>query len=241
MYYYIFDPPSGANEYERVAKIKERLSALGIAGEMTTPQPGRSIPELVQNALTKRYATIVAVGGVSLVNQVARAIAPHDLVFGIIPLAENQDLFRLINVTSWDAAAEQLKRRRWVHTQLGVLNQEIFFLTPATIQVPKSTSVTIETKDFELIDTSCAEIDITPAEQLTVTLSPHEQKAGGILSGLLKKKTEAPRSSAFKATEVGIRTAAPLPVIVAGSEVCQTPITCSTESHKIRLIVGRAE
>ncbi len=241
MYYYIFDPPAGANEYDRVAKIKERLSSLGIAGEMTTPQPGRSIPELIQNALAKRYATIVAVGGVSLVNQVARAIAPHDLVFGIIPLAENHDLFNLINVTSWEAAAEQLKRRRWVHTQLGVINQEVFFLTPATIQLPRGTTLTAETKDFELTDASCAHVAVTPAEQLTITLTPHEQKSGGMFSGLLRKKVEPPRVSSFTATEVGIRTATPLPVIVAGSEICQTPITCSTESHKIRLIVGRVD
>lgn len=53
MYYYIFDPPQGAKEYERTAQIKELLSTLGIAGEMTSPIPGRGVEELVQIAIQK--------------------------------------------------------------------------------------------------------------------------------------------------------------------------------------------
>ncbi len=36
MYYYIFEPALEAKEYERTSQIKEYLSSLGIAGEMTT-------------------------------------------------------------------------------------------------------------------------------------------------------------------------------------------------------------
>ena len=58
MYYYIFEPPLEAKEYERTAQIKEYLATIGIAGEMTAPTPGRSVEDLIQLAIGKRLSLI---------------------------------------------------------------------------------------------------------------------------------------------------------------------------------------
>ena len=218
MYYYIFDQPQGANEYQRTAQIKERLGELGIAGEMTTPVPGRSVQDLVHNAVAKRYATIVAVGGIALINQVARAIEPYDLVLGIIPLQENPDINALIGSTSWEDAAEQLKKRRWQAVRLGVMQGNICFLTPATISIPASMAVSVSTPDFQLTEKHGAEITVTTvrgesAEQssLQVAIVPHVVKRG-FLSNLIGGSTKAPTESCFTVDEVTIALSTSLPI-----------------------------
>ncbi len=246
MYYYIFDQPQGANEYQRTAQIKERLGELGIAGEMTTPVPGRSVQDLVHNAVAKRYATIVAVGGIALINQVARAIEPYDLVLGIIPLQENPDINTLIGSSTWEDAAEQLKKRRWQAVRLGVMQGNICFLTPATISVPASMAVSVSTPDFQLTEKHGAEITVTTvrgesAEQssLQVAIVPHTTKRG-FLSNLMGGNTKAPTESSFTVPEVTIAPSESLLVYVAGESITTTPLHCTTQEKPVRLIVARS-
>lgn len=137
MYYCIFEPPVGPKEYERVAQIKSKLTELGIVGEMATPMPGKTIEQLVSNAVSKRYSTVVAIGGIALINQVVRAVEPYDLVLGIVPLTEHADITTLIGTSTWEAAADQLKRRRCQPVWLGEMNGGISFLTPARLVLPK--------------------------------------------------------------------------------------------------------
>ncbi|CAN5200472.1 hypothetical protein BH11PAT4_BH11PAT4_8270 [soil metagenome] len=245
MYYYIFDQPQGANEYQRTAQIKERLGALGIAGEMTTPVPGRSVQDLVHNAVAKRYATIVAVGGIALINQVARAIEPYDLVLGIIPLQENGDINSLIGSATWEDAAEQLKKRRWQSVRLGMMQEGICFLTPATISVPVGMPVSLSTPDFQLTEKNGAEITVTTVRgesaevsRLQVSIVPHALKRG-FLKGLMGGTTKAPTESCFTVSEVTIAPTEPLPVHVAGESITVTPLHCSTQEKPVRLIVAR--
>lgn len=245
MYYYIFDQPQGANEYQRTSQIKERLGELGIAGEMTTPVPGRNVQDLVHNAVAKRYATIVAVGGIALINQVARAIEPYDLVLGIIPLQENPDINALIGSTSWEDAAEQLKRRRWQAVRLGMMQGGICFMTPATVSAPTGMPVSLSTPDFQLTEKHGAEITVTTVRgesadvsSLQVTIVPHAPKRG-FLGGLLGGGTKAPTESCFTVSEVTIAPAEPLPVVVAGESISTTPLHCTTQEKPVRLIVAR--
>jgi diacylglycerol kinase family enzyme len=245
VYYYIFDQPQGANEYQRTAQIKERLGALGIAGEMTTPVPGRSVQDLVHNAVAKRYATIVAVGGIALINQVARAIEPYDLVLGIIPLQENPDINALIGSSTWEDAAEQLKKRRWQAVRLGMMQDGICFMTPATISVPAGMPVSLSTPDFQLIEKNGAEITVTTVRgesaevsSLQVSIVPHALKRG-FLSGLMGSSVKAPTESSFTVAEVTIAPAESLPVHVAGESITTTPLHCRTQEKPVKLIVAR--
>ena len=63
MYYYIMDSPKNISEKRTQEKIKNILGLLGITGETVTVTPARSIEELTNMGLAKKYSTIVAVGG----------------------------------------------------------------------------------------------------------------------------------------------------------------------------------
>lgn len=246
MYYYIFDPPQGAKEYERTAQIKDLLSSLGIAGEMTSPIPGKAVEDLVNLAVAKRYSTIVAVGGMELINRVARAIEPYDVVFGIIPGAEHPDITDLIGVSDWKSAAEQLKRRRWQAFKLGLINNQTVFLTPATIPLSASTQYHIQTPTFDLAGVG-GELTITPLRNthegaesgLVVHVQPGPEPKHGLFGGFFGKKSTAPEESYFTVAELTLQTSEPVPVLVANTELARTPIRCTTQKKTLKLIVGK--
>ncbi len=243
MYYYIFEPALQPNGYERITQIKDLLSTLGIAGEMVTPTPGRTVEDLVDLAVAKRYSTIVAVGGSELINRVARAIEPHDTVLGIIPLQKNPDLTSLIGTSEWRSAAHQLKRRRWQPVRLGLLNNTACFLTPAQIQLANTEPYTLTTPDF-VIQGKGGTISIAPGssekaqEQLAVRIEKPIPRSG-LLSSLFGKSKSETSLTTLSVTSLELITDEKAEVVVAGSTLCTTPIHCTSQEKLLRLIVGK--
>lgn len=193
----------------------------------------------------KRYSTIVAVGGMELINRVARAIEPFDVVFGIIPTTEHPDLARLVGVADWRAAAEQLKRRRWQAMRLGLINNQVCFLTPATIVLENSTKYHLRTPDFELKGSGglltispVRNVEESPDQGLIIDIQPLPEKKsllGSLFGGAPKESTE----SRFTVTELALSTDHPLPVTIAGANLAATPIHCSTQAKVLKIIVAK--
>jgi diacylglycerol kinase family enzyme len=247
MYYYIFDQPQGTNEYQKTSQIKEKLAELGIAGEMTTPVPGRTVQDLIHNAVAKRYATIVAVGGIALINQVARAIEPYDLVLGIIPLQDNPDISSLIGSTTWEEAALNLKKRRWQPVKLGMMQGSICFMTPATVSIPQGKAFSMSTPTFQLTESNGAHVCVSTVRgetsdqsSLQVVITPHKQRQG-FLKGIIGGAPKAPVESCFTVSEVTIAASEELPVVVAGETITTTPLHCKTQEKPVKLIVAKAQ
>lgn len=254
MYYYIFEPPQGPKDFERNAQIKELVSSLGIAGEMSTPTTGKGVEELVNQAIAKRYSTIVAVGGMALINQTARALEPYDVVLGIIPTVEHSDIAQLIGVSDWKSAAEQLKRRRFHLFHQGAINSQIHFLTPATVSIPGNSEYEIISERYQ-VKGKGGEIKITPAytdtdsstgsikngySNLIIEILPKQQrKSKSFWKGFFNKSNPEILKSRFSVDSFSLSTEAGLPVSVAGSVLCTTPINCSTKSKEIKIIVGK--
>lgn len=245
MYYYIFEAGLDIKEREQIKQIKDYLSSLGIAGEMTTPTPSRNVEDLVELAAAKRYSTIVAVGGVTLINQVARALSAYPIVFGIIPLEKQGDLSHLIGASDWKSAADALKKRRLQSVQQGLLNDAFCFLTPATIQFGEEEIYTVDTSDFSFSATG-GTVTISPgrgkAAETTSLFVEITQPVSASKKGLFSffsKKADLPQESRFSLTSLTLTTPTPRSVIVAGSEITQTPLTCSTEKTALKLIVAK--
>ena len=244
MYYYIFDPSQGAKEYERSAQIKELLSNLGIAGEMTSPAPGKSVEDLVELAVAKRYSTIVAVGGMELINRVARALEPHDVVFGIIPTQAHPDISRLIGVDDWKSAAEQLKLRRWKNIRLGIINDTICFLTPARFNLAPDQEYTLITPQFTTSGVG-GSVSITPVRSETDETSclvvnvEFEKGKKGFMSTLFHKGGNVDLSSRFTVETLSLETEPSVVVEIAGTPLSQTPVQCTTQEKVLKLIVAK--
>jgi hypothetical protein len=116
VYYYLFDTSTDPREQQRITQIKSTLTSLGIAGELASLDRGKHIGELVQRAVDKRYSTLVAVGGSSLLQQLVNAIPYGELVVGAIPLSNDPILTQFIGTNDWKVACELLRKRRWHDT-----------------------------------------------------------------------------------------------------------------------------
>ena len=247
MYYYIFEPPQGSNDYERMAQVKEYLSTLGIAGEMTSPTPGKGIEDLVQSAIQKRYSTIVAVGGSALINRVARSLEPHDAVFGIIPLHEHPDVTRVIGVSGWKEAAEQLKKRRLHTIQLGLYNKTAGFLTPASISLTPEQRFVIETPRFTLqgfggtisISPESDEEGTNQKPQFSLHITYPKSERGGFFSKLFKGTEPTNQDTAILVPTLTVTTDPVLPVSVAGNELGVCPAQFTVQDKPLKLIVAK--
>lgn len=245
MYYYIFEPPQGPKEYERTAQIKELLYSLGISGETTAPLPGRSVENLVELAIAKRYSTIIAVGSMNLINQVARALQSYEVVFGVIPTTEHPDITQLIGVSDWKSAAEQLKRRRIQLVRQGIINDEICFLTPAHLSLPPRCNFQLKTKEFSLKGRGRA-ITITPARlteeqpksHLLIEVEGTPLKSRGFF-GLFSGRAATPTDSTFQVDALTISTDREAPVSLAGTILSHTPISFHSLDKPLKLIVSR--
>ena len=241
MYYYVFDPPQGPKEYERTSQIKEYLGTLGIAGEMVQVQPGRSVEQLVATAMVKRYSTLIAVGGSELINRMAGALATHDVVFGIIPLVEHEDIRTLIGTTDWKTAADQLKRRRWGVCRIGTFSNGAVFLTPARLDLGATHHFQVSTPDFA-IQGSGGLLTVTPAQDgddatLLIELQERTPEKKRWWQQFSKNGGGSPYTK-LPLNEFTLETSPVLSVSVAGADVSQTPTTLKSERKTLKLIAS---
>lgn len=235
MYYYVFDPPNGPKEYERIAQIKAYLIQIGIGGESVQPQPGRSVEDLVATALLKRYSTLVAVGGISLITKMASCLNGREAVFGIIPLFSHPDIAELIGSSEWKSAADALPRRRLQQRQLAYLNDTVPFLTPARITLGEARlEVTTKKCSFYLKNGT---ITLQPeTEQVVFTHDLPTQQRSWLQR--FAKTTESIDRTYMLMQQCQIVSDIPTSISVAGTNVLALPIVVGAGNGVLRLVVG---
>lgn len=239
MYYYIFEPAHTAKELEYAAQIKDYLSKNGIAGEITAPTSQRSIEDLVELAVGKRYSTVVAVGNGAHINRVAASLYEYDVVFGIIPFAPQQELTQLIGYAEWQESAEHLKRRLWQPVQLGIINGQEAFLTPATVVAPASVAFEVELPSYACTVTDKS-LAVTPqSEKALVLQSGSEEPAKKGLFSFFSAKKKAPTATKLPGEWINVRQPAELPIVVAGQPLTQTPALFSMQDKPVKLIMAK--
>jgi len=239
MYYYLFEAQRGPKEYERAAQIKELLANLGIAGEMATPTPGKSVEDLVAGAISRRYSTVIAVGGIELANRVAHALEPYDAVFGIIPTQEHPDLTALIGTADWKAAAEQLKRRRWLPVRMGSMNGSNFFILPARIELPEGSVFEVSAPRFKLSG-SAHEITVVPGVSLELRIGQSQAPRRGFLQSLFRNQQDDLGQSLFSLEHFSLTADREISVKVAGVPIVGLPVEFGLQGKELKLIVGKA-
>ncbi len=242
MYYYIFAPSSAPRGLELYAQIKQHLAALGIAGELVTPSPGRDVETLVRMAVEKRYSTVVAVGDPGHVNRIARAMENYDAVLGIIPTSSHPDLISLIGTGDWKEAAEQLKKRRVHEVPMGCLNETINFLTPASVQLGDEIGY-LGTQGYNatIIGGQLSVSVVADGGKVQLcckVIEPIEELRG--VRKLFAKTSAIPDPTILFAPAMELTTSKNMEVIVAGDVVCNTPVRFSLRPKQLRLVASRA-
>lgn len=235
MYYYVFDPPNGPKEYERIAQIKAYLVQIGIGGESVQVQPGRTVEDLVATALLKRYSTLVAVGGITLITKMAACLNGRDAVFGIIPLFSHPDIAELIGSSEWKSAADALPRRRLQQRRVAYLNDTVPFLTPARI--------TLGNARLEVFTRKCSfylkngTVTLQPETELVIFTHDLPTQQRSWLQRFSKISQSIDRTYML-IEDCQITSDIPSSVNVAGTDVVALPTTVKAGEGVLRLIIG---
>jgi len=251
MYYYIFDLKK-CKKNSQVTDIKNYLSSLGISGEFTYPSAAYTTEELVDLALSKKYNTIVGIGGDEIANQIAVKLCGQTEAMGIIPLEVSDDLMEMIGASNWKEAAESLRYRKIKETKIGLTANGKGFLTNLSLGIKGPTEITIEFRDY-MIQTRAIDmiisnyhpnIDKIGSDYLDIVLHSVGPKPKGFLSkfsAILGSKTDEQEYSLFRARSFRLFTSSQIPLLCNSQTVIKTPQLIESSDEDLRLIVGKSQ
>ncbi len=98
-FYFIINPISGGrSKASAVEHISEVMNEHQIQYEFGWWEKEVRVKDLVEDAITKGYDTLVAVGGDGTINQVASEIVNTDLVLGVIPFGSGNGFARHLGI-----------------------------------------------------------------------------------------------------------------------------------------------
>lgn len=250
MYYYIFDIKK-CKKRSLVTDIKNYLSTLGISGEFAYPSAAYTTEELVDLGLSKKYNTIVGIGGDEIANKIAAKLCGNSAALGLIPLEASSDLEDLIGAKNWKEAAENLRFRKISEIKIGKTANGSAFLTSLTLDLKMPTEVTIEFKDF-LAQAKASSLTISnfnPAiekigpDYLDLVLESVDPREPALLTKISNffgsKKSENMNMSLFRGRSLRLFTNSQVPLIAGGEAIAKTPQLIETSDENLRLIVGK--
>lgn len=246
MYYYLLEPPKSRSDRQFQEQSKRFVTRFGVAGEMVTPNPARTIDELIDIALAKGYVTIVSVGSDRFANKILSSLlsavqsVDHRIVFGCIPrVYTNSTIATLCNVTSLEQACETL-RSRYIRVQpVGVLSPKKYFVTPLSLASNEPFQMFAQFPEYELIS-DATNVTLYPKLLLTWT-NTHKQVSAFSkwARELFGKDTPERFTSSFHTNSFTLETNPHQSVLLEGEIIAKTPIQASVIPDLLHLIVRR--
>ncbi len=249
MYYYIFDLKK-CKKRSLAADIKSYLSFLGISGEFTYPSAAYSTKELVELGLSKKYNTIVGIGGDEVANDIAGALCGISEAMGVIPLEASDDLTLLLGTRNWKEACDNLRFRRIAEMRIGRTANGGAFMTTLNLDLKLPTAITIEFKDY-IVQAKTKELIISnfhanqskiAPDYLDVSLqsiSSSESTMSKISSLFGINSAKEKDSSLFRARSLRLFTSSQIPLLSNDHQVAKTPQLIESSDDNLRLIVGK--
>lgn len=251
MYYYIFDIRQCKNK-SHAEKIKDYLSVLGIGGEYVFPSQARTAAELVKDALSRDFSTIVAIGNDKLINNIATELVGEKAAFGIIPLNASPLINQMVNGFDWKLAASNLRYRKIREVKLGQMENGRHFLTEVQLDISTPANVTLEFESFIaqarakklIISNFNPNNDKKETDMLDIFMSSENPNEAGILKKLIHYfdgdgKESNLKDSFFRAPKVRIFSHKNLNFTIDKEIVAPTPQLICTSPKPLRLIVNR--
>lgn len=240
MYYYITEAPRSREEQRALERARELLTNLGISGEFVSTSPARSVEELAELGVAKRYSTIVAVGSEKLINQVAALLAGTPYVFGALPLTNPAALELVTGITTLEEAAEALKYRRVRLASIARIEPNKFFLTETRIQVSHPIPVRLTT-DQAVAELECTQIRLAGSG---VILLENAYATGGRSTQFLnwltgrKPPTEIYHSR-FHGERIVLETEGTYPVYLGSDVLAKTPLAVEVLPNTLKIVTRR--
>lgn len=250
MYYYIFDIKK-CKKQSTVTEMKDYLSGLGISGEFTYPSAAYTVEELVEQGISKKYNTIVGIGGDEMANKIASRLCGRNEAMGLIPLEISDELGGLIGTKSWKEASENLRFRKISEMRVGKTANGNAFLTNVKLILKNPTEVTIEFRDF-MVQSKISKLVISNFDPCLRKIGPDyldiqiESKTDNeaLITKFssyfgLRKKDEKVSFSLFRGRSLRLFASAQIPLMAGNEIIAKTPQLVESSDDNLRLIVGK--
>jgi len=242
MYYFIFDAIKGSKGRAEAEKIKDVAREYSILSASSHISPARSASELVQDAMSKNFTTIICVGEDTLINDVVSAIinlCETPVALGIISTNPTSLLSERWGFKSIEEALETMKYRKLERFTAGMIDPNHFFLSSARIECRKPTRFVIEIDHFK-IEAVLDRIEIS--NNLYVLLERFGKERSFFKSTFNwlagKENTYADRS-VFKGKIIKISSNESIPIFIGNREVAKTPINVFRKINALNIITKR--
>lgn len=249
MYFYIFENSKANREKKIQEKAKQIIAELGISGENVTPNPARSIDELIDIGLTKGFSTFVGIGSDIFANKIISSLLSNKKnceedkpVFGFVPTDfDKSQIGKIINVTNIENACKSLRFRTLKTISLGLAIPNKYFITPLTINSQFPFSVHLILPNLEAVG-SATQIKITP--DINISFSDNNLGNSGIqkLLNIFKgeKMTYSEKySSRFTTDALKLVCEPSIPVNLENEIIAKTPIQIKRIDNHLQIIINR--
>lgn len=240
MYYYITEPPRSTAERSTLEKARELLTNLGISGEFVTTSPARSIEELAELGVAKRYSTIVAIGSERLINEVGTLLAGTQYIFGALPLNSPAALELATGISTIEEAAEALKYRRVRDASIARIEPNKYFLSEVRLRTKTAVPIQLTMDSYRAsLATTLVRIGGSG-----IVLTDNEL-AGGTgplqwLGRLIGQSSSTARySSRLHAERIVLETDSNYPVYLGSDVIARTPLAIEVIPNVLKLITKR--
>lgn len=246
-YFYLYDSYLQDRSYATtLIKFETTLTDLGIQGKVGRLTLLKSVKDLVESAIRDGADTIVAVGNDITLSQVAQTVIKHPKVtVGFIPLgSQHQIISSILGIPLGILACHVLSSRIIEELSVGKVNNQYFLQsiilkgTP-TLECERSFEVTLE---YPHVVRIC---NLDRSDNLTAAAPPRRGELLALLTpsparGFRLFKHLPTKASALPIHELRVDSSTEeLPLVVDNYRTLKTPVTITTASQRLRMIVGK--
>lgn len=265
MYCYIYDKIASESKYKRlVSDIENRLTDLGLQGEIERVTPIRTISSCIELSAGRKCTTLVIVGDDDSFSKAITCAVNMGVIIGFIPLRQGV-ISEMLGIPRGVSACEILSKRKIEKVDLGKVENS-YFLTTAEVSTRKNSTKNIfgVASDSFVKDTTVKinidskfDVSASVAGIRIVNMDPMSPSSYAISDGLLNlviipKEDYAIKDRAFKKgewsavnakTEIAFKRASvfgprALKVSVDGRGITKLPVNIEVAHQKLNVIVG---
>lgn len=244
MYYYVYDEFVQHKRYEKeLANIENRLTDLGIEGQIARLALFRDPEEMIRDEVRKGAQTVIAVGNDVTLRKVIDSVAELGATLGVIPLGKNDNqISEMIGVPEGVAACDVLSARIIEEMDAGVLNSGRF-LHKVSFKAPAGLTVT-HNDGYKLFVPKGTEVEIRNLAKADEHF-PLAHPADGMLELAMKRPQKGWFGgkgwdvSFLKCTKLHIECEKEMVADIDGQSFTSVEFNVEVIPHQIRMITGR--
>ncbi len=250
MYYYIYDSFLNDRKYERVlAKIENRLANFEINGKITKLSKLKSAEDNVLGEISGGVKNIIVVGDDCTVLQILNIVADYeDIVFGIIPVGEKNEISKLLGIPHGEDACEVISSRKLELIDLGRVNNKYFISkldlgNNSNLEVVCNETYSIKSIGFNEI--SICNIAECPASHKEKNVFNPRDGFLEVFVGQKQSfkdkffKKEKPQESIFPIKTALVKGGKNIKIMLDREMVLKSPLSIRVAPHKLKVIVGK--